>query len=1617
MKYLIIFVIALTSCFGGYAQFNSYTDLTNYINQNITPNGERAITGQKLNTALNGGFNFFYQNYFNKSTADARFAFKNHTHPFASVDGLTDTTTNLRTDIEYLKANMGGGGSDITGTNNQIIYKVTDGGAGDAALVYDPTTDVLSLGTNWTVSGTPSAGRHIMNIGQNNTWNAAVDASLVVGYNNSLKISRGAVIGANNTTTGSPAGDLEIGVAIGEANNIQWPYSFAIGLGNQPGHEGLALGTYNISSINLGNVGQNHMLGNYLNSKYENTVIIGVANNNTEVDALTTDPVVIIGTGVDNGTRKTGMIFTRDGAIFMPQYAAAANNDSLAAFDVNGKLIKKAASGVVAENPLTFQLPLTRSINAIGINTVNSGQPGVVTALMHDTWNAKQDALTGDLTAASNKVTITGGTDAVKNAVTVDVNEANLTLNNIGGTLSLAKGGFTPLTLTGNGLKYTRVNAAGTAYELATFPTYIASIVAGDDITIDNTDPLNPIISATPTASAVTSIFGRTGNVVAVSGDYTTTLVTEGTNLYFTDARARSALSVTGPLTYNSGTGVFGITASATGVDGYLTSADRATLFAKEPAIAASTNFTYYRGDKTFQTLNTTAVPEGTNQYYTNARARAAISLTTTGTSGVATYNSTTGVLNIPSYEGGGVQTITAGTNISVTGTSTNPIINALGTSGNAVNTTIAALDASTGSQTALPFFITDVFKQGLFVYAGTVANQSTDNGATRIVTADLKAYDRVYDGILRLTWFGGIPNSTAARAANKVAFDNMATAAGPDQLMIIDGGYGKWYFTGPLEMVSSSKKFNLEVQAEIDVSVNGFVMEGFNHYSNIRAEVYGPNYGSGAIDSAGFSVYTGTGLNFRNCDKCRADIKRIQGFYDGVKFFGSSSNPKGSQYNTLNYQQIRGNYIQIHITTEGTTGTDVGTTAQAGNWSNEHRIYGGQLGGGTSQAGGTFGIMMKKNANSNQGGASGTNPFNGTKFVNTGFEGLYRAVWAENADFNTFLDGRVESVDHAFYFRENVASGLEAQGNKLIGFATYENMFVPGGAGVRTTLTAGKMLTAPGGNTIGELSLGTGAVGRFLNIAGDDSPSAFSETTHDAISLGGFSNNNQNSRYAMHFKRILTSSTIDRYVVFEQPGISVTGTTYTIADSVDIAYVDPVTTTIVTLPTASSNKSRRVGVKNMRAYVSGETAAVTVSGTNVRPGDPLTIYGGTTVWYKSDGTQWIADAALPVSLLGGGGTGGGDITIGSFSTISNSNGLSLDGAGVLTQHAATRTTPGGVSSGDQTLGGTKRVENTGTVANAIELGVNGGNTDLEIARVGTTGNNYVSFQNAIATGSTQQWNLGTASGSNNFTLRNAQGGTFAFTVNQSNNNMVIGNISPGTDRLTVDGSLKVNGTTKLMKGTTSVVPLLFDPTSTTSVTVAQPGAMEFDGTNFLLSSYINSVPLKQIAITNTNNVDIAGDKDWLANNILPSKINGTAAQEDMVMMTTGNLNGAYWGTNEGGYKIYTATTAQAAGEVIATVPLPANKAMTVEVILIGKASSGATMWAQHTVRGYATTSTTSALKGNTTHFSYTSDFTPANVSIGASGTLSMTVNVSSVSTETVQWTAYVKVRPTFTIE
>jgi hypothetical protein len=81
----------------------------------------------------------------------------------------------------------------------------------------------------------------------------------------------------------------------------------------------------------------------------------------------------------------------------------------------------------------------------------------------------------------------------------------------------------------------------------------------------------------------------------------TTSDLVEGINLYYTNARARAALSATAPISYNNSTGVF-----------------------------------TWSG-------NTTDVPEGSNLYYTDARARASLS----SSNSLLTYNNSTGVFGL----------------------------------------------------------------------------------------------------------------------------------------------------------------------------------------------------------------------------------------------------------------------------------------------------------------------------------------------------------------------------------------------------------------------------------------------------------------------------------------------------------------------------------------------------------------------------------------------------------------------------------------------------------------------------------------------------------------------------------------------------------------------------------------------------------------------------------------------------------------------------------------------------------------------------------------------------------------------------------------------------------
>ena len=147
-------------------------------------------------------------------------------------------------------------------------------------------------------------------------------------------------------------------------------------------------------------------------------------------------------------------------------------------------------------------------------------------------------------------------------------------------------------------------------------------------------DELHNVAAQSPDNNDILQYKTATSLWTKVAG--TTTNIAEGTNLYYTDARSRAALSFTaGSGAYNSTTGVITIPTNTNQLT-------NGAAFITLASLSAGAGISYN---------NTTGVIASTITQYTDALARAAISLTTTGTSGAATYNSTTGVLNIPQYQ------------------------------------------------------------------------------------------------------------------------------------------------------------------------------------------------------------------------------------------------------------------------------------------------------------------------------------------------------------------------------------------------------------------------------------------------------------------------------------------------------------------------------------------------------------------------------------------------------------------------------------------------------------------------------------------------------------------------------------------------------------------------------------------------------------------------------------------------------------------------------------------------------------------------------------------------------------------------------------------------------
>ncbi len=208
----------------------------------------------------------------------------------------------------------------------------------------------------------------------------------------------------------------------------------------------------------------------------------------------------------------------------------------------------------------------------------------------------------GALTSSGISSTVLGYLSGVTSSVQTQINGKQNTIDKTT-VLDVSK-----LRVYGsNGTNYVELSTGAlTANRILNFPDSNGS--SGQILSTDGAGNLSWI--ASPSAP-VTSINSQTGVVNLSTSD-----IGEGSNLYHTTARVLAS-AITAPTLTNSAIATSDSIQTALGKL-------QAQVNNKEGSLTAGTSSQYYRGDKTFQTLDTAAVAENTNLYFTDARARTA---------------------------------------------------------------------------------------------------------------------------------------------------------------------------------------------------------------------------------------------------------------------------------------------------------------------------------------------------------------------------------------------------------------------------------------------------------------------------------------------------------------------------------------------------------------------------------------------------------------------------------------------------------------------------------------------------------------------------------------------------------------------------------------------------------------------------------------------------------------------------------------------------------------------------------------------------------------------------------------------------------------------------------
>jgi hypothetical protein len=233
--------------------------------------------------------------------------------------------------------------------------------------------------------------------------------------------------------------------------------------------------------------------------------------------------------------------------------------------------------GTDVQAPLSFTAPLVKNANTVSMSQATTSVDGYLSAADFASFNNKIDATQK---AANNGVATLGNDGKIPSNQIPAISFQNVTVTNSSSAMTSISG----------------AQVGSIAIRTDVSKNFVLSALPSSTL-------VNWIELATP--SSVTSVNGFAGpNVVLTTND-----VSEGANnKYYTDARVRSALSAASPLSFNSTTGTFSMSAASASNNGYLSASDFTTFNNKQNTLTAGTDYLAPNGSAialtNFPTLN-----------------------------------------------------------------------------------------------------------------------------------------------------------------------------------------------------------------------------------------------------------------------------------------------------------------------------------------------------------------------------------------------------------------------------------------------------------------------------------------------------------------------------------------------------------------------------------------------------------------------------------------------------------------------------------------------------------------------------------------------------------------------------------------------------------------------------------------------------------------------------------------------------------------------------------------------------------------------------------------------------------------------------------------------------